>query len=325
MSKALNNTPAKKFTPPEPIITDKPILKGEMPGEIILEIDKTSGKLATELTPVSQRTKKTFKKYYSILHYVDKDNPQGPAPENPSLDPQYDRWQQGIKNWLEKIKREGSSEFTGEIPPTEYDDLHIPANQPSLNIVSPEKGALVDEQVLPVELTASAPRGISKIICYVDGLPADSVSVKTTSPNLTYQCSINFAGIKSGEHKIKVSVFDDIDNGKSQEIWIITNKTFDRKITWLNIKNNDSVLQKDFPLNLDILAPALKIKMVRFFVQSLTSSQTSLLGTIFDPEAGGHITITWNMADKGNYKLWAEIIDTSDQTFIGEEIQIEIK
>lgn len=325
MSKALNNTPAKDFTPPEPIITDKPVLKGEMPGEVVLEIDKASGKLATELTPVSQRIKKTFKKYYSILHYVDKDNPQGPVPENPALDPQYDRWQQGIKNWLEKIKKEGISEFTGEIPPTEYDDLHVPANQPNLNIVSPVKGFLVDEQILPVELTASAPRGISKIICYIDDLPADSVSVKTTSPDLTYKCSVNLAGINSGEHKIKVSVFDDIDNGKSQETWIVTNKTFDQKITWLNIKDNDYVLQRDFPLNLDILVPALKIKMVRFFTQNLTSSQISLLGTIFDPEAGGYISTTWNMADKGIYKLWAEIIDTSDQTFIGEEIQIEVK
>ena len=143
--------------------------------------------------------------------------------------------------------------------------------------------------------------------------------------NLSSQCLINFAGLDSGEHKIKVNVFDDVDNSKNQEIWIITGQTFDQELTWLNLENNDIILQKNFPLELNILAPALKIKMVRFFAQNLTTLQTSLLGTIFNPEASGRITLNWNMADKGIYKLWTEIIDDSNQTLIGEEIEIEVK
>ena len=152
MAKALANTPAKEFTPPEPIIVDKPILKGQMPGEITLEIDKASGKLATDLTPNSQRIEKTFKKYYPILYYVDKNDPQGPVPENPNDDPQYERWQQGIKDWLEKLNEENGSEINIEIPPTEYDNLHVPANQPSLNITSPKNGSVINYQILEIKL-----------------------------------------------------------------------------------------------------------------------------------------------------------------------------
>ena len=325
MAKSLINTLAKEFTPPEPIIVDKPILKGQMPGEITLEVDKSSGKLATDLTPNSQRIRKTFKKYYPILYYVDKDDPRGPVPENPSLDPQYERWQQGIKDWLEKLREENGDEIKIEIPPTEYDDLHIPANQPSLSIISPQNGTTVGSQILSIKLTAAAPRETSKLICYVDNIPIDSISLENVPNDSLSECFINFAGLDLGEHKIKISVFDDIDNSKSQEVWVITNKTFDQKISWLSLDNNDTVLQKNFPLNLSILTPALKIKMVRFFAQNLTTSQTSLLGTIFNPEASGRINLTWNMADKIEYKLWAEIIDTNNQILVGEEIQIEVK
>ncbi len=325
MAKSLINTLAKEFTPPEPIIVDKPILKGQMPSEITLEVDKASRKLATDLTPDSQKIRKTFKKYYPILYYLDKDDPRGPIPKNPGLDSQYERWQQGIKDWLEKLSEENGDEIKIEIPPTEYDDLHVPANQPSLSIISPQNGITVSSQILPIKLTTATPRETSKLICYVDNIPIDSVSLENVPNNSLSECFINFAGLDLGEHKIKVSVFDDIDNSKSQEIWVIANKTFNQEISWLNLDNNDTVLQKDFPLNLSVLAPALKIKMVRFFAQNLTTLQTSLIGTIFNPEASGRINLNWNMADKTGYKLWAEIIDTNNQTLIGKEIQVEVK
>ena len=333
MSKALAKTPGKNFNPPEPIEVVKPILRGEMPGEITLEVDKASGKLATDLTPDSQKIEKTFKKYYPILYYVNKNDPQGPAPEDPATDPQYDFWYEGIKNWLQDLASKPEEERTEtifEIPPRQYDDLHIPINQPSLSILFPQNGSVINDQVLTIKLKASAPRGLNKIICAVDNIPLDVVLIKEqdfeqTKKDSSHECVLNFAGLNSGEHKIKVTAFDDIDNGKSQKIWIIITQMFEQKISWLIPKNDWTIQQRDFPLTLSILAPVVKIKMVRFFAQNLTTLQTSLIGTIFDPEASGRITLNWNMADKTEYKLWAEIIDTSNQTLIGEEIEIEVK
>jgi len=38
--------------------------------------------------------------FYTILHYINKDNPLGPPPEDPKQDPQYMLWQIGINYWL---------------------------------------------------------------------------------------------------------------------------------------------------------------------------------------------------------------------------------
>ena len=72
MAEALKKLPKESFVKPKPIQSANPILKGEIDWD----------------TP------------HSILHYLDKNNPQGEIPQNPASDPQYDGWEQGIKDWL---------------------------------------------------------------------------------------------------------------------------------------------------------------------------------------------------------------------------------
>ena len=81
MEKALLKYPKKDFIKPKPILTEKPILNG-----IIENYDPESPSATS--TP------------HSILHYVDKNNPQGEPTRNPEEDPQYPAWEEGIKNWL---------------------------------------------------------------------------------------------------------------------------------------------------------------------------------------------------------------------------------
>jgi 1A family penicillin-binding protein len=40
-----------------------------------------------------------YKNIHSILHYVDRNNPSGPAPINPSNDPQYENWEYAVQAW----------------------------------------------------------------------------------------------------------------------------------------------------------------------------------------------------------------------------------
>ena len=39
---------------------------------------------------------------HSILNWLDKDNPNGPIPENPSADPQYQSWEYGVRRWAQE-------------------------------------------------------------------------------------------------------------------------------------------------------------------------------------------------------------------------------
>lgn len=66
MKNVLENNPKENFTPPKSISTTKPVLNGKIIGG------------------------------HSILHYVDKDDPQGPIPAWPSQDQQYSHWEAGI-------------------------------------------------------------------------------------------------------------------------------------------------------------------------------------------------------------------------------------
>lgn len=75
MRQVLAEYPKEQFTEPEPIETDKPVLNGQYQG-------------------------------HSILHFVDKDNPQGPVPANPELDPQYEEWEKSILDWALNLGKE---------------------------------------------------------------------------------------------------------------------------------------------------------------------------------------------------------------------------
>jgi len=321
MKEVLSNTPIKIFNAPEATQTDKPILSGKIPEDtIVLKIDKASQKLATELTPISFVEEKTFQNYYSILNYVDKDDPQGPMPSNPSLDPQYNRWQEGIAEWLNKNPNQAGS------PPTEYDDLHIPANEPFLTITSPSNGGKINQQILKIDVKASAPRGIKKIKCSLDDIVSDiiKINIENKKKEEIKRCEINLSGVNAGRHKIKVSVFDDIDNQKSREVWIDITTSFAMEINWINPSPKQIIAQKDFPLNLSLIIPVLKVQKIKFFEQQLEEN-SNLLGTIFSPESAGAINFSWPMADIGTHQIWAEITDINGKILITDKIQIEIE
>ena len=79
MQKLVSSNPIENFTPPDPITGRSPALMGQL----------------------------SSNDTHTILYYVDKNNPEGPQPQNPESDPQYMAWQTGINNWLVR---------TGQLP-----------------------------------------------------------------------------------------------------------------------------------------------------------------------------------------------------------------
>lgn len=72
MQKIVAANPIENFTAPNPITDRSPALLGQLPQNDT----------------------------HTILYYIDKKNPLGPQPQNPSSDSQYFLWQAGINNWL---------------------------------------------------------------------------------------------------------------------------------------------------------------------------------------------------------------------------------
>lgn len=320
MRAVLQNTPPQKFIEPEKTLTEKPILNGEIPEDTItLKIDQASQKIATDLTPSSLIEEKEFQNYYPLLKYVNKDDLQGPPPLNPSLDPQYNRWQEGISKWLAQDPERLSA------PPTEYDDLHLPFNQPSLTVLSPYNGQSIDSQVIEIEIKSSSARGIKKIKCAIDDIVLDVITFSSPQPNqeISATCQMNLSGIDAGQHKITVSSLDDIENQKNENIWIYTTSSFEYKIKWINLNNGQKISQKEIPLNLSLLIPALSLERIKFFAQK-EGENPLLLSTVFSPESAGVTNFTWTKTDPGSYQIWAEIIDQNGQFLSSEVTSFEI-
>jgi 1A family penicillin-binding protein len=207
MGKVLGNTPIEQFKPPLPLAVEKPILRGIVPSEVTVKIDRASGKLATPLTPLSFTQEKTYRSdLHSILYYVDKNNPQGPAPEHPEEDLQYVTWEEGVKKWAEK------QGYAVENPPIFYDDLHIPQNQPNITITNPLAGMTFIGPTMDIRVDTNAARGVSRVEYYLDN---QLIGVSRFSPfNLFY----TIAGFENGFHALKAIAYDDIDNSKSEQI-----------------------------------------------------------------------------------------------------------
>lgn len=84
---ALQHMEHEPFATPRSLTTenDKPILRGIWEGVDIQ--DDPSGK------------KRVVADIHSILYWVDKENPRGARLENPAEDPQFNRWEYGVRLW----------------------------------------------------------------------------------------------------------------------------------------------------------------------------------------------------------------------------------
>jgi membrane peptidoglycan carboxypeptidase len=89
MDQALAKIPNEQFE--EPLAEDKsqlkPVLQGIWQGGVL--VTSTSG------------TRMVTGGVHSILNWVNKDDPNGEYPEDPSSDSQFDRWEYGIRIWAQ--------------------------------------------------------------------------------------------------------------------------------------------------------------------------------------------------------------------------------
>lgn len=313
MKKYLKGKPVENFTPPALEVVEKPVLKGEIPNEIVVKIDRASGKIATALTPPSYIIEKKYTApYHSILHYVDKDNPRGPVPEHPENDPMYFRWEEAIKNWA---KRKG---IFFELPPTEYDDLHTLANLPKLTINYPQAGANLSPGLIPINISTEAVRGVRRVEGFFDNL---SFSKAFNPP---FDLFLNTTGFSAGSHLLMIRACDDIDNCTEKSVNINLTQTSRPQIFWLTPKNNENLYPENFPYPISLSLPLANIKEIRIYYQRLGSLEKNLLAKIISPSS---LLMTVNWLDNpipGQYELFLETISENNQLIESEKIIVNL-
>ncbi|OGN33695.1 MAG: hypothetical protein A3I39_00940 [Candidatus Yanofskybacteria bacterium RIFCSPLOWO2_02_FULL_47_9b] len=189
----------------------KPILRGIWQGGETYTIDKASGKLATEYTPPEMRQEVPMGEIHSILHWVDKANPSGPAPTNTASDPQYTYWETPVRLWA---AANGYGAVSSSTKPTQVDDVHTPELSPVISIVSPVPGVTVDPNSrvdVVINVTKHA-YPIDSMEVYVNGIFVSKIKALPGATNLAYSFVHSTLENIQPTNDLKVVVYDTYRN-----------------------------------------------------------------------------------------------------------------
>lgn len=316
MRDALKNSAVEQFPPLPPNEAEKPVLRGSGSSGITLLIDRVTNKRATSSTPEAYITERTYVPPHSILHYVQKDDPQGPVPEDPSIDPQYSVWESAIQDWVRRNKESNPDwDISFEEPPTEYDDAHSLELVPSLTVNTPTVSSTLRTRNISTDISVSAPRGVTKVVYKID---RKQISTVREHPfNLNYYAS----GLENGAHVLTIVVEDDIGNSLQEDIPFLLEAGVEQpNVFW--VEKNQTINQNQFPrvffLNFVKLD---QIKEVSIYKQKDNNKTLVKTLTDFSNLFNNQINFSWNETPEiGEWTLIAEITlknntrKTSDQT-----------
>jgi len=325
MKQALENTPVEKFTPPKPVAANKTILNGKHANEIIVKLDRAcTNKLATELTPLDQIEEKTYLEIHNILYYLDKDNPLGDYPKNPSADPQFSDWETAALAWAAENVDEVNAK-----PPTEICNVRTGENMPEIKIISPENNIFIEKNTLFIETEAKAYFGIKQIDFFFDDLLMGSD--KYSPYNVGYFIPAN---ISKGRYTVSAKIYDGIGNVSQDEISVIVGSNSSVYL--------EPVSENNFPYTLNAVTDSGSVEKVVFYYQSTAVYDSEMelvekigpqikIGEAPSPIPGENnwYQIIWK-EDKsefiaGKYSLWAVEIDKHGERRESERREMEIK
>ena len=205
MRAALASTSVDNFPDPQPIDpTLKPVLRGIWQGDDTYFIDKVSGLLATSSTPPETKEEVAIPNIHSILYWVDKSNPNGPQPTDPTQDPQYNLWEYPIQQWLK------TNPQPTPVVPTAYDNVHVPANKPQIQLLSPSiSGTYTQNQRITVAFTSTSNYPIASANFYLNG---QLIGTSNTSPFTLNFVPSSIGSLVAGVNQLKIVVYDTIYN-----------------------------------------------------------------------------------------------------------------
>lgn len=137
MKQALLTQNPEAFPEPDPVYTDKPMLSG------------------------------TYTEAHTILTYVNKSDPIGPAPINPQNDAQFNNWEAGVQAWV--------------VNNPAFASLQPIADQNIITISSPASGSYVTGSSFEIRAGINSPNQLNKFEVFFNGSLVDT---KTNIPQV---------------------------------------------------------------------------------------------------------------------------------------------
>lgn len=318
MSKVLEGTPVEEFREPDPVKANKPILAGEIDTMIKKKVDKITGKLIPDDCkdyPKEFIEERELRETHTILYYVNKDDPQGSAPENPEADPMYKTWEDAVQNWAKE-----NGYWTKDY---EVEDCHFrdKEKQPFVQILFPSSGGTISSKTFTIKVQVSGERAIKRVEYYLNN---KLIGQATNSP-FNFEYTTNLA---NGIYSLKAIVYDEVDNHSSNEINF--NLLVDQQSAIAQVTrpvNGQSFTVADFPLTLT--AQALDpegVAQVSFYYYNLEtlSSNHQLISTLTSVKETA--VANWSTApEPGDYGIYIIVESTTGRSRKSEVVRITIK
>jgi 1A family penicillin-binding protein len=313
MSKVLGDTPKETFKTPDDYKTNKPILDGVIPTENI-KIDISTGLPASSSTPLELTGEVVGPAYHSILYYVDKNNPLGDSPTDPSTDPQFNLWEKPVRRWAEK----NASSTPLISSPTSS------TKKPVVEIITPTNNQIISVNALDVQIEAFSTDGISHIEYYLNNnlwysaLNTAAISQPINFLNNGYQ-TLRVVTCNNAENCAETSVSFNLNIFNNP---ISTGKG-DLKIT--SPASNTNIKASSFPLHvqLEITRPE-RTASVNILVKNISTGNLTTLGDLTSPPAATEF-LWQNAPPAGTYLLYAQLNDWNGDIIQSNEINLEMK
>lgn len=315
MKRALENSAVEQFPAAPANDANKPVLLGKSL-EAKIKVDKVTGKRATEFTPPELVEEKVFRDAHNILHYVDKDDPRGPAPADPTQDPQYWNWENAVQAYAKKTNWNTTSS-----PPTEYDDVHTQTNLPTVSILSPRPNSSLGDRGFEVTLSVSAQRRVTKVDIASEGAIVGS---KIGEP---WTVPVRFPNsFEKGYHDLLVTAYDDVGNKGTASVTV--NLNAEQAPLQIKITEPDGgkhLKPNDFPVAVTVDASDIaEAKKVDLYAQSADGS-IRLISSDIGPSSN-ILNFTWStFPGSGVYQLFAALEDKSGNTHSGQAVTVYLE
>lgn len=204
MNEVLKQYPNSKFEKPNEPSAPKPVLRGEWMGGYVYLIDSVSKKLATDFTPKDLIEERVLTQIHSILNWIDKKNPLGLSPEDPSQDIQFNLWEFPIRKWVESsnIQEEALDNI-----PKEFDDVHKPEYKPRISVIFPINPISVSKN-LHIKVNVTGRYKISQVDFFI------GTNYIGSKKNIPYEIYYNLSQLENIglNTNITIKAYDEVGN-----------------------------------------------------------------------------------------------------------------
>ena len=145
-----------------------------------------------------------------------------------------------MQNWIVRQQKAGVN-LTFEEPPTETDNTQPSEFSPTIDFISPLEGNVLNSRDLDIQVQASAPRGVAKVIYQIDG---QIIGTTTQAPfGLKYHAQ----KLEKGSHTLTAVAVDDQNNAGAKTIHFDLQADFDpASFDWFDI-SPVTIRAEDFP------------------------------------------------------------------------------